>query len=109
MSISKLNSDELHFYSTDGNTITTKIKFIPNENELVVQGQSNTTKVKTTNIEEPSNYSDVTTKNYVDTQITSRLTDNFTNITVDDTFSSKNFISPGSSWDSTDVYIQFQK
>ena len=104
MSISKLNSDALYFYNIDGNTVTTKIKFIPNENELVVQGESNTTKVKITNIEDPNNNSDVSTKNYVDTQITSRLNDNFTNITVDNTVSSKNFISPGSSGDSSDVY-----
>ena len=73
MSRSQLKNNELHFYSVDGETTTTKVKFVPSNDTLSVQGASAGTKVKLSNVADPSNDDDASTKSYVDSQIASKL------------------------------------
>ena len=73
MSRSQLKNNELHFYSVDGETTTTKVKFVPSNDTLSVQGASAGTKVKLSNIADPSLDSDASTKSYVDSQIANKL------------------------------------
>ena len=73
MSRSQLKNNELHFYSVDGETTTTKVKFVPSNDTLSVQGASAGTKVKLSNVADPSLDSDASTKSYVDSQIANKL------------------------------------
>ena len=73
MSRAKLGNSELRFYSESGGVQTTKIKAVPSNNTLTLQGSSAGTKVLLTNLQEPTSNADASTKQYVDDQITAKL------------------------------------
>ena len=73
MSRSQLKNNELHFYSVDGNSQTTKVKLVPTNDVLQIEGASAGTKVKLSNIAEPLESHHASTKNYVDSQIADKL------------------------------------
>lgn len=73
MSRAKLGNAELRFYTDSGGSETTKIKIVPTNNTMTLQGASAGTTVKLTNLTDPTTAQDASTKNYVDTQITQKL------------------------------------
>ena len=73
MSRSQLKNNELRFFNIDGETQTTKVKLVPNNDVLQIEGASAGTKVKIANIAEPTETHHASTKNYVDSQIADKL------------------------------------
>lgn len=73
MSRSKLSNSELRFYTNSGGSETTKIKVVPTNNVLTLQGATAGTKVKMSNMAEPTANADGATKSYVDAQIQSNI------------------------------------
>ena len=54
MSRAKLSNSELRFYSDAGGTETTKLKLVPTDNSLTLQGASAGTQVKLSNLSDPT-------------------------------------------------------
>ena len=73
MSRAKLSNSELRFYSDVGGTETTKLKLVPTDNSLTLQGASAGTQVKLSNLSDPTLAQDASTKAYVDSQITQKI------------------------------------
>ena len=73
MSRSKLANAELRWYTSSGGTETTKVKLVPTNDVLTVQGSTAGTRVKLTNLADPTANTDGATKSYVDTQIQSNI------------------------------------
>ena len=73
MSRSKLANAELRWYTSSGGTETTKVKLVPTNDVLTVQGATAGTKVKLSNLADPTANTDGATKSYVDTQIQSNI------------------------------------
>ena len=73
MSRARLGNAELRFYTDSGGSETTKIKLVPTNNILTLQGASAGTQVKLSNLSDPTNLQDASTKSYVDTQITQKI------------------------------------
>ena len=73
MSRSKLANSELRFYTSSGGSETTKIKLVPTNDVLTVQGATAGTRVKLSNLADPTGNTDGATKSYVDTQIQSNI------------------------------------
>ena len=75
MSRSKLANAELRWYTSSGGTETTKVKLVPTNDVLTVQGSTAGTRVKLTNLADPTANTDGATESYVDTQIQSNIQD----------------------------------
>lgn len=73
MSRSQLKNAELRFFTQDGETQTTKVKFVPSNDVLTLEGASAGTKITISNLAEPSEDHHASTKNYVDSQISNKL------------------------------------
>ena len=73
MSRSKLANAELRFFTSSGGSETTKIKLVPTNDILTLQGSTAGTKVKLANCADPTANADAATKSYVDTQIQSNI------------------------------------
>ena len=73
MSRSKSANAELRWYTSSGGTETTKVKLVPTNDLLTVQGSTAGTRVKLTNLADPTANTDGATKSYVDTQIQSNI------------------------------------
>ena len=73
MSRAKLANAELRFYTDSGGSETTKIKLVPTNDVLTLQGASAGTQVKLANLSDPTGAHDASTKAYVDAQITQKL------------------------------------
>ena len=73
MSRAKLGNSELRFYTDSGGTETTKVKMVPTNNVLTIQGATAGTKVTLTNLADPASAQDASTKAYVDAQLLSKV------------------------------------
>jgi hypothetical protein len=73
MSRSQLKNSELRFYSVDGANETTKVKIAPTNNILALSGATAGTKITISNVAEPTEDHHTATKNYVDSQLQSKL------------------------------------
>ena len=73
MSRSQLKNAELRFFTQDGETQTTKVKLVPSNDVLTLEGASAGTKITISNLAEPSDDHHASTKSYVDSQISNKL------------------------------------
>ena len=73
MSRAKLNNSDLEFYTVSGSDTTTKVKLVPTNDTLTLQGQTAGTKVTLTNLADPTADVHCATKKYVDEQLSSKV------------------------------------
>jgi len=73
MSRAKLGNSELRFYSESGGVQTTKIKAVPTNNTLTLQGASAGTSCLLSNLTDPVSNQDAATKKFVEDQINAKL------------------------------------
>jgi len=99
MSRARLGNAELRFYTDSGGSETTKIKLVPTNNILTLQGASAGTQVKLSNLSDPTNLQDASTKSVGDARAGSEAAAVLSRATDSDTAAEMNsasvFISKG--------------